>query len=73
MSILLILLGVLMIVIGIWAQARVSSEGAKDARASRGIILIGPIPVVWGFGPKGKMIAVALFLVVVVLWLVILL
>ncbi|MFW9957343.1 MAG: DUF131 domain-containing protein [Candidatus Odinarchaeota archaeon] len=35
---------------------------------SKGVILIGPIPIVWGYGKKGWIIAGAVGLILLLTW-----
>ncbi|MFW9961036.1 MAG: DUF131 domain-containing protein [Candidatus Thorarchaeota archaeon] len=40
-------------------------EGSTE---SKGVILIGPIPIVWGYGKKGWIIAGAVGLILLLIW-----
>ena len=65
----LIIVGVIIIISGV-ASALMGSDfgGAEQRRESKGIILVGPIPIVWGYGRKAwvvaAIVALALFLIV---------
>ena len=65
----LIISGVIIIISGI-ASMLMGSDfgGAEQRRESKGIILLGPIPIVWGYGKKvwiiAAIVALALFLIV---------
>lgn len=65
----LIIGGVIIIISGI-ASMLMGSDfgGAEQRRESKGIILLGPIPIVWGYGKKvwiiAAIVALALFLIV---------
>lgn len=66
---LLILAGLVLIVIGF--AMRISSwDNGKDIKTeSKGVILLGPIPIVWGFGRIGWIIAAVVALgLFLVLW-----
>ncbi|NWF95269.1 MAG: DUF131 domain-containing protein [Candidatus Thorarchaeota archaeon] len=70
----LILIGVALILAGLMIESRSSHDRTGDSQtSSRGVVLIGPIPIIWGFGPRGKVIAVIAFAAVVLLWLLLLL
>jgi uncharacterized membrane protein len=62
-------LGILLIVAGCVAagkEAKQSDEGVRSE--SKGMILIGPIPIVWGFGRKGWLIAGAIGVIIIIVW-----
>jgi len=40
-------------------------EGSTE---SKGVILIGPIPIVWGYGAKGWIIAGAVGMILLLIW-----
>jgi uncharacterized protein (TIGR00304 family) len=46
---------------------RSSFDGVETKRESKGIILLGPIPIVWGYGKQvwviAAIIAIVLFLI----------
>jgi uncharacterized protein (TIGR00304 family) len=67
----LIVAGIVLILLGILWRARTQQEDSEVK--SKGIILLGPIPIVWGFGEKGKIIVVILFVCVILLYLLIML
>lgn len=65
----LIIIGCLIIFSGIASMfMRSNIEGVEQRRESKGVILLGPIPIVWGFGKRGwiiaAVIAITIFLVV---------
>jgi uncharacterized membrane protein len=65
----LIIVGTIIIISGIASMAMGSDFGrAEQRRESKGIILLGPIPIVWGYGKKvwivAAIVALALFLIV---------
>lgn len=67
----LIIVGVFIIISGIASMLMGSDvEGMEQRRESKGIILLGPIPIVWGYGKKvwiiAAIVAITLFLIVFV-------
>ncbi len=65
----LIIIGAIIIISGI-ASTLMGSDfgGAEQRRESKGIILLGPIPIVWGYGKRVWIIAaiIALMLLLIV-------
>lgn len=66
----LIILGAIIIISGIASMMmRSNIEGVEQRRESKGIILLGPIPIVWGYGKRvwviAAIIAIILFLVAI--------
>lgn len=62
-------LGILLIVAGCVAGGREVKRSDEGVRSeSKGMILIGPIPIVWGFGSKGWLIAGAIGVIIIVVW-----
>ena len=65
----LIILGSILIFSGI-ASMLIRSDivGVEQKRESKGIILLGPIPIIWGYGKKTwilvAFVAIVLFLIV---------
>jgi len=64
----LVILGSILILTGIASMLmRSNIEGVEQKRESKGIILLGPIPIVWGYGKKTwilvAFVAVILFLI----------
>ena len=68
LGIILIIVGMMLIVIGMVFMLNSTSRDQTLREESKGIILIGPIPFVWGFGKRGKLVAVILFLIIIFLW-----
>jgi len=66
----LIIIGVILIISGIASLVmRSGFEGVETKRESKGIILIGPIPIVWGYGKQVWVIAALIaILLFVILW-----
>jgi uncharacterized protein (TIGR00304 family) len=69
-GIILIIAGIVLIILGTihWFSSSNLEQPVK--KESKGVILIGPIPIVWGFGTKGKIVAIVLFLVVITIWII---
>jgi uncharacterized protein (TIGR00304 family) len=64
----LIILGSILILSGIASMLmRSNIDGVEQKRESKGVILLGPIPIVWGYGKKTwilvAFVAVVLFLI----------
>ncbi|MHA1484060.1 MAG: TIGR00304 family membrane protein [Candidatus Thorarchaeota archaeon] len=65
----LIILGILTIVLGMILIMRESDQGNTEVhRESKGIILLGPIPIVWGYGKKGYAVAIIVGMILVLVW-----
>ena len=72
--IVLIVIGFILVLIGLVLFGRENECINGDAKSeSKGIILLGPIPIVWGFSRNVKiivgMIAVIVFVFTIILWL----
>ena len=67
----LVVLGILAILLGVALVMRQSDQGNTEVkRKSKGIILLGPIPIVWGYGKKGWAVAIIVGILLVLVWLV---
>jgi uncharacterized membrane protein len=68
----MIVFGILAIAIGILTHFASSFRNGDESPKveSKGVILIGPIPIVWGYGARGWLIAgivaVALYLILTI-------
>ncbi|MFW9803514.1 MAG: DUF131 domain-containing protein [Candidatus Thorarchaeota archaeon] len=62
-------LGILLILAGCLAMQRESSS-EEVHRESKGVILIGPIPIVWGFGRRGWLVAGAIGVILLLIWII---
>jgi uncharacterized membrane protein len=65
----LIIIGSIIIISGIASMVMRSDNGSvEQRRESKGVILLGPIPIVWGYGKKtwiiAAFVAITLFLIV---------
>ena len=47
---------------------RTDDEGIQPRPESKGIIFLGPIPIVWGYGKRGWMIAGAIGIILFLIW-----
>ena len=45
-----------------------TSEDSETRTKSKGVILLGPIPIVWGYGKKGWMIAGTIGIILLLVW-----
>jgi uncharacterized membrane protein len=62
-------LGILLIIAGcIVGRREVKQSDEGVGSESKGMILIGPIPIVWGFGRKGWMVAGAIGVIIIAVW-----
>ncbi|MFX1331030.1 MAG: DUF131 domain-containing protein [Promethearchaeota archaeon] len=62
-------LGILLVLAGCLTKQRESpSEDVR--RESKGVILIGPIPIVWGFGKRGWLVAGAIGVILILVWII---
>ena len=68
-GLLLVILGILVILLGVILMMRESDQGnAEVHRESKGIILLGPIPIIWGYGKKGWAVAIIVGIMLVLVW-----
>ncbi|MEM2143624.1 MAG: DUF131 domain-containing protein [Candidatus Thorarchaeota archaeon] len=74
LGMLLIFFGIMLIMIAQLSKLWPTHDDETQQRIeSRGIILIGPIPIVWGFGRRGKLISILLFVAVLAITLILIL
>lgn len=74
-ALLLVAFGTLILIAGLVMMMKPrNGDGAQAKRESKGIVLLGPIPIVWGFGGRTlkaisiiAVLAFALYLVLVLL------
>lgn len=65
----LVILGILAILLGMTLMMRESDQGNTETRReSKGIILLGPIPIVWGYGKKGWAVAIIVGIMLALAW-----
>lgn len=68
----LLLIGILLVCLSVISATKDSaSEDSGTRIESKGIIFLGPIPIVWGYGKKGWMIAGAVGIILVLIWIVV--
>ncbi|MGY5879590.1 MAG: DUF131 domain-containing protein [Candidatus Thorarchaeota archaeon] len=65
----LLIIGVILVFVAV-ISAFYESEGHETQTKSKGIILLGPIPIVWGYGRKGWIIAGAVGVILCILWII---
>ncbi|MFW9845682.1 MAG: DUF131 domain-containing protein [Candidatus Thorarchaeota archaeon] len=65
----ILIIGILMIIAGL-TSALIGSRSQDDAsrRESKGVIFLGPIPIVWGFGKRGWAVAGAMGVALILIW-----
>jgi uncharacterized membrane protein len=69
-------LGWVILIIGIFlvclaAFSAMSDSESQDTRMqSKGVIFLGPIPIVWGYGKKGWMAAGAIGIILFLIWII---
>jgi uncharacterized protein (TIGR00304 family) len=68
LGIILIMVGIILIFIGTAYLFTSANHKQAVRKESKGVILIGPIPIIWGFGKKGKIIGIILFTLVIIAW-----
>ncbi|MGY5862288.1 MAG: DUF131 domain-containing protein [Candidatus Thorarchaeota archaeon] len=67
----LVVIGVLAILLGFVLMMRQSDQENTEVQSrSKGIILLGPIPIVWGYGKKGWAVAIIVGIMLILAWLV---
>ena len=53
LGLILIALGVIVIIVGIYLMTKTATpEDQTIRKESKGVILLGPIPIIWGFGKR---------------------
>lgn len=68
----LLVIGILLVCLSAISGLRGSaSEDNEIQTKSKGVIFLGPIPIVWGYGKKGWMIAGAIGIILVLIWIVV--
>ena len=67
----LLVIGILLVCLSVISALRDSeSEDSETRIESKGIIFIGPIPIIWGYGKKGWMIAGAIGIILLLIWII---
>ena len=65
----LLIVGFILVFIAI-ISALSEEKGHETQTRSKGVILLGTIPIVWGYGRKGWMIAGAVGIILCLIWFV---
>ena len=65
---LLLIGGFSLVVIALASSLLKRNSDLEGSTESKGVILIGPIPIVWGYGTKGWIIAGAIGLILLLVW-----
>ena len=65
----LLIIGVILVIVAV-ISAYSEMDGNETRIQSKGIIFLGPIPIVWGYGKKGWMIAGAIGIILCFVWIV---
>jgi uncharacterized protein (TIGR00304 family) len=65
----LLFVGILLVCVYAFSGMQESfSSDTESKTQSKGVILLGPIPIVWGYGKRGWMIAGILAIVLLLVW-----
>ena len=72
LGLLVVVVGIILILAGMVLSTRGTSEDQQVQRESKGVVFIGPIPIVWGFGRRGWYVAGAIAVILLLLYLVML-
>ncbi|MHA2378800.1 MAG: TIGR00304 family membrane protein [Candidatus Thorarchaeota archaeon] len=71
LGLLVVVAGIILIVAGILLSWLTTSEEQQVQRRSKGVVFIGPIPIVWGFGRRGWYVAGAIAIILFLLYVVV--
>lgn len=71
LGVIIAVVGIVLIAIGALLVSRDTPDESKARTESKGVIFIGPIPIVWGLGRRGWMVAGLIGIVLFLLWLVV--
>ncbi len=69
LGVILLMLGLLLVAAGLILRMREGPEPVEVRHESKGVILIGPIPIVWGMGWRGWLVALLVGIVLTLLFL----
>ena len=65
----LLFIGILLVCVSAISASKDSASQDNETRIeSKGIIFLGPIPIVWGYGKRGWMIAGAIGIILFLIW-----
>jgi len=67
----LIIVGIIVLIVGIVGLLSSQSDESAIRRESRGFILIGFIPIIWGFGKRIQYLLIGIGIVLILLWVLI--
>lgn len=70
LGILLLLIGIILIIAALLSMSVESKGENQIRRESKGVVLLGPIPIVWGYGRRGWIVAAIIALSLFILALV---
>ncbi|TFH07657.1 MAG: DUF131 domain-containing protein [Candidatus Thorarchaeota archaeon] len=65
----LLIIGITLVIAAVISAKR-EAEGNETRTQSKGVILLGVIPIVWGYGKKGWMITGAIGIILCLVWIV---
>jgi len=65
----LLIIGIILVVVSI-ISAISEGDSHETHTQSKGVILLGPIPIVWGYGRRGWIIAGAVGIILCLVWVV---
>ncbi len=71
-GLLLVVIGIILVVVGFLLSSTRSSDGQRGQHESKGVLFIGPIPIVWGLGRRGWYVACAIAAILLLLCLLVL-
>ncbi|MHA2425631.1 MAG: TIGR00304 family membrane protein [Candidatus Thorarchaeota archaeon] len=63
--------GIILVILGIWLMSRSTGRTSSEVkRESKGIVFIGPIPLVWGYSRRTQGILFIIAMIILIAWLV---
>ena len=65
----LLIIGIILVFVSVISSFSETDEHETQTQ-SKGVILLGPIPIVWGYGKKGWIIAGAIGIILCLVWFV---
>ncbi len=67
----LLFIGILLVCVSAISASKDSASQDNETRIeSKGIIFLGPIPIIWGYGKKGWLIAGVIGIILLLIWIV---
>jgi len=67
----LLFAGIILVCLSVISASKNSaSEDHETGTQSKGVIFLGPIPIVWGYGRRGWMIAGAIGIILLLVWII---